>query len=144
MSKMQVLIVEDNEQVRQDLRTLLALAGDVDVVGEANDGQEAIRQVKALQPDTVVMDLEMPVMDGYEATRQIKALSPACRVIALTVHAYETARQKAAQAGVDAFIVKGVSVGTLLQAISAIEYPNKEKKNGKSNDTSWLDKRDAR
>jgi DNA-binding NarL/FixJ family response regulator len=64
------------------------------------------------------MDLEMPVMDGYEATRQIKSQNPACRVIALTIHDYEAARQRAAQAGVDAFIVKGAPVEMLVRAIS--------------------------
>jgi DNA-binding NarL/FixJ family response regulator len=60
----------------------------------------------------------MPVMDGYQATHEIKARYPACRVIALTVHGYEAARQKAIQAGVDVFIVKGAPVETLVQAIS--------------------------
>jgi len=109
--------------VRHDLRTVLPLAGEaaglqIDVVGEAGDGQEAIRQAEALRPDAVVTDLEMPVMDGYQATHEIKARYPSCRVIALTVHGYEAARQKAIQAGVDVFIVKGAPVETLVQAIS--------------------------
>ena len=60
----------------------------------------------------------MPVLDGYEATRQIKALSPSCRVVALTVHGDEAARQKAMQAGADLFLVKGVSVKALVGAVS--------------------------
>jgi DNA-binding NarL/FixJ family response regulator len=114
-----VLIVDDSPQVRQELRTLLTLAGDIEIVGEATDGLEAIRLAEALQPEVVLMDLEMPVLDGYEAARQIKSRWPACRVVALTVHGYEAARQKASQAGVDVFLVKGVSVETLVQAISA-------------------------
>jgi DNA-binding NarL/FixJ family response regulator len=114
-----VLIVDDSPQVRQELRTLLTLAGDIEIVGEAADGLEAIRLAEALQPEVVLMDLEMPVLDGYEAARQIKSRWPACRVVALTVHGYEAARQKASQAGVDVFLVKGVSVETLVQAISA-------------------------
>jgi DNA-binding NarL/FixJ family response regulator len=117
-SKWRVLIVDDSPQVRQELRTLLPLAGDIEIVGEAADGQEAIRRAQALQPDVVLMDLEMPVLDGYEATRQIKAGSPSCRVVALTAHGYEAARQKASQSGVDVFLVKGGSVETLVQAIS--------------------------
>jgi DNA-binding NarL/FixJ family response regulator len=113
-----VLIVDDSPRVRQELRTLLPLAGDIEIVGQAADGQEAIRLAMALQPDVVLMDLEMPVLDGYEATRQIKASSPSCRVVALTVHGYEAAWQKASQSGVDVFLVKGVSVETLVQAIS--------------------------
>ena len=117
-AKRRVLIVDDNPQVRQELRTLLPLAGEIEIVGEAANGQEAIRLVQALQPEVVLMDLEMPILDGYEATRQIKAGSPSCRVVALTVHGYEAARQKASQSGVDVFLVKGVSVETLVQAIS--------------------------
>jgi DNA-binding NarL/FixJ family response regulator len=113
-----ILLVDDSAQVRQELRTLLPLAGNIEIVGEAADGREAIRLAQALQPDVVLMDLEMPVLDGYEATRQIKAGSPSCRVVALTVHGYEAARQKASQSGVDVFLVKGVSVETLVQAIS--------------------------
>jgi DNA-binding NarL/FixJ family response regulator len=113
-----VLIVDDSRQVRQELRTLLPLAGDIEIVGEAADGREAIHLAQALQPEVVLMDLEMPVLDGYEATRQIKAGCPSCRVVAMTVHGYEEARQKAMQAGVDVFLVKGVSVEALIQAIS--------------------------
>ncbi len=113
-----ILLVDDSAQVRQELRTLLPLAADIQIVGEAADGREAIRLAQALQPDVVLMDLEMPVLDGYEATRQIKAGFPACRVVALTVHGYEAARQKASQSGVDVFLLKGVSVETLVQAIS--------------------------
>jgi DNA-binding NarL/FixJ family response regulator len=113
-----VLIVADSPQVRQELRTLLPLADDIEIVGEAADRQQAIHQAQALQPQVVLIDLEMPALDGYEATRQIKACYPDCRVVALTVHGYEAARQKAMQAGVDVFLVKGTSVETLIQAIS--------------------------
>lgn len=113
-----VLIVADSPQVRQELRTLLPLADDIEIVGEAADGRQAIHLAQALQPQVVLIDLEMRVPDGYEATRQIKACYPACRVVALTMHGYEAARQKAMQAGVDVFLIKGTSVETLIQAIS--------------------------
>jgi len=112
-----VLIVDDMPQVCQELRLLLSLTGELEIVGEAANGAEAISQVEALCPDAVVIDLEMPVMDGCEAARQIKAHWPACRVIALTVHDYEAARQRAFQAGVDIFMVKGAPVAALVQAI---------------------------
>jgi DNA-binding NarL/FixJ family response regulator len=112
-----VLIVDDSPQVRQELRTLLPLAGDIEIVGEAADGWEAIRLARALQPEVVLMDLEMPLLDGYEATRQIKADSSSCRVVALTVYGSPASRDQASEAGVDAFLVKGVSVEDLVQAI---------------------------
>ena len=118
-SKRRVLIVDDSPQVRQELRTLLPLASDIEIVGEASDGREAVRLVQTLQPEVVLMDLEMPVLDGYQATRQIKAGFPACRVVALTVYGDPASRIRAAEVGVDVFLVKGVSVESLVQAISA-------------------------
>jgi len=118
MAGRRVLIVDDNAKVRQELRTVLALAADVQIVGEAEDGREALRQIGILQPDVVVMDLEMPVMDGYEASSQIKARYPACRVIALTIHGDEAARRQASQAGVDEFIVKGAPMDSLIHAMT--------------------------
>jgi DNA-binding NarL/FixJ family response regulator len=112
-----VLLVDDAPGVRQDLRTLLTLAGDIEIVGEAADGCQAISLAQSLRPEVVLMDLEMPVLDGYAAARQIKAHSPACRVLALTVHDYTAARQKASQAGVDDFIVKGTPVEALVRSI---------------------------
>ena len=117
MATTRILIVDDIPQVREDLRTLLTLAGDIEVVGVAMNGLDGVRQVDVIRPEVVLMDLEMPVLDGYEATRQIKTLDPACRIIALTVHDDEEARHKAIQAGVDDFIVKGAPLENLLQTI---------------------------
>jgi two-component system response regulator DesR len=114
---MRVLIVDDNAQVRQDLRTLLSLSGDIEIVAEAANGLEAIDQVDRLKPDVVLLDLEMPVLDGYAAASQIKARFPSCRIIALTVHGYYEAQQKAQKAGVESFIVKGTPLDVLIEAI---------------------------
>jgi DNA-binding NarL/FixJ family response regulator len=117
MALKRILIVDDVLQVREELRTVLQLEGNIEVAGEAVNGLEAISQTQALQPDVVLMDLEMPVLDGYEAAQQIKALFPGCRVIALTLHSYPAARKKAYQAGVDYFVEKGAPIETLVQAI---------------------------
>jgi DNA-binding NarL/FixJ family response regulator len=117
MTPQRLLIVDDVPQIRKDLRVLLSLASEVEVVGEAANGLEAIRLAEVLQPHVILMDLEMPVLDGFEATKKIKQIRPQCRVIALTVHAYEAAREKAARAGFDAFIVKGVPVETIIHLI---------------------------
>jgi DNA-binding NarL/FixJ family response regulator len=114
-----VLIVDDSPQVRRELRTLLPLAADIEIVGEAADGLEAVRLAEALQPHVILLDLEMPVLDGYQAARQIKALCPSCWVVALTVYGDSESRSRAFQAGVDAFLVKGAVVESLVQAISA-------------------------
>jgi DNA-binding NarL/FixJ family response regulator len=118
MTAIRVLIVDDVASVRHDLRTALTLSGGLEIAGEAANGLEALHLAEILLPDVVLMDLEMPVMDGFEATRQIKTHFPSCRVIALTVHDYESARAGARTAGVDAFLVKGVPVDMIVQTIS--------------------------
>jgi DNA-binding NarL/FixJ family response regulator len=117
MADIRVLIVDDMERVRQDLRTFLTVSGHIEIVGEASNGLEALGLVETLCPQVVLMDLEMPIMDGYEATRQIKALKPSCRVITLTIHAGESERRRALQAGADDFIPKGAPLEMLLQTI---------------------------
>jgi NarL family two-component system response regulator LiaR len=122
MRPIRVLIVDDMPQVRQGLRTLLPLAGQaaglqLELVGEAGNGNEAITQAIALGPDVVLMDLEMPEMDGYAATQAIKAVRPSTRVIALTVHGDAAARHQAQEAGVDEFLEKGSPLPVLMQAI---------------------------
>jgi DNA-binding NarL/FixJ family response regulator len=111
--------VDDVEQVRSDLRTALTLTGNIEIIGEAANGMEAVRLAESLKPDVILMDLEMPLMDGYEATRKIKSLYPSCRVTALTVHDYESARVRANESGVDAFLVKGAPVESIVQTISS-------------------------
>lgn len=121
MAPLRLLIVDDVNQVRQDLRLLLDLSGNVEVVGEAANGLEAIRKAEALEPEVILMDLEMPVLNGYEAAKQIKQRQPACRIIALTVHDYALARQKAHQARIDAFFIKGEPMDDLIKIISREE-----------------------
>ena len=118
MTAVRVLLVDDVEEARRDLCTALTLSGNIEIGGEAANGLEAFCLTESLQPDVVIMDLGMPIMDGYEATRRIKSNFPACRVVALTVHDYESARTKAILAGVDAFLVKGASVESIVQTIS--------------------------
>jgi len=118
MTAIRLLIVDDMDEVRRDLRTVLALAGDIEIVGEAANGLEGIRLSESLNPDVILMDLEMPIMNGYEATRQIKSHQPSCRVIALTVHGYESARLQAFKDGADDFVLKGTPVKELVQSIN--------------------------
>jgi DNA-binding NarL/FixJ family response regulator len=117
MAKIRLLLVDDVPQVRQDLRTALLLTGSVDIVGEAEDGLTAIALEQALTPDVVLMDLEMPALDGFDAARAIKSRRPSCRIVALSVHAADSDRLRAAQAGIDAFVVKGASFRDLLSAL---------------------------
>jgi len=117
-----VLIVDDLPQVRQGLATLLSLAAKnispkIKVIGEAQNGSEAIEQARLLHPDVILMDLKMPVLDGYTATQCIKSTHPSIFIVVLTIHADPSTRQKAAQAGADAFVEKGAPLEELIQAI---------------------------
>ena len=115
--KTRVLVVDDAAGVRRDLRLLLELTGDLEVVGEAGDGQQALETAVGLLPDVVILDLAMPGLDGYQTAVLIRSQLGPCRLVALTVNAAEAARQRAQAAGFDAYVVKGAAFSELLQAI---------------------------
>ena len=110
-----VLIADDRPRSRSGLRAVLAVRPEIEIVGEAADGQEALRLVEEHRPDVVLMDAKMPVMDGVEGTRLIKERWPEIRVVVLTIHA--TYEADALAAGADAFLIKGCAAEELLGAI---------------------------
>lgn len=114
-TRIRVLIADDNRQVRSCLRTLLCADGDIEVIGEAADGVLAAHMAQRLQPDVVLMDIEMPRMGGTEATRCIRTALPATRVVALGV--YETARAEAADAGCACFVLKDSGSACIAEAV---------------------------
>jgi DNA-binding NarL/FixJ family response regulator len=120
MSKIRLLIVDDLDHVRQGMRTLLSLSDDIEIIGEAINGFEAIGMVAVLKPDVALMDLEMPKMDGIEASKWIKQISPATRIMTITIHDTDTFRAHAEAAGVDAFFVKATPSEVLIEKIREI------------------------
>jgi DNA-binding NarL/FixJ family response regulator len=119
VTKIRVLIVDDQPPVRKGLQSLLGFSPQVQVVGEAVDGSEAVRLVAECHPDVVLMDLQMPVMDGLEATRRIKGQWPDIRIVALTM--YGKYRAQALDCGADVFLLKGCAPQALQDAILARE-----------------------
>ncbi len=112
-----LLLVDDDPIIRQGLRMRLALEKDFQVMGEANDGQEAIELVEKVRPNVVVMDVVMLGMDGITATRAIRAQHPETAVVVLSLHADEQTRCRAQAAGAVGFITKGETEGELIHAI---------------------------
>jgi DNA-binding NarL/FixJ family response regulator len=113
------LIVDDRPRSRRGLRALLATSPEIQVIGEATNGQEAIVMVDKFRPDVVLMDVRMPVMDGLEATRRIKSKCPSVQVIVLTL--YNAYRNNALAAGAAAFLVKGGPSEELLETIRLVD-----------------------
>jgi DNA-binding NarL/FixJ family response regulator len=120
MGKIKILIVDDQESVRQSLRTILQLVDDLEVVGEAQDGTEAVEQTKRLGPDVVLMDMKMAPSDGLSAAKGIREHSESVGVVMITMHDSDLARERALEAGVDAFVAKGIAMDDLVEKIRQV------------------------
>jgi DNA-binding NarL/FixJ family response regulator len=125
-----VLIVDDADELRRDLRTVLELAPDLVILGEADNGLDAVSMAEALRPDIVLMDLRMPGIDGFEATKQIKSRGLARGVIMLTIYSHEEYRLRANSVGVDLFLEKGIGIEALLTAFRQVGQPILASKTG--------------
>lgn len=120
MGKIKVLIVDDQESVRQSLRTILQLVDDLEVVGEAENGTEAVEQTKRLGPDVVLMDMKMAPSDGLSAAKGIREHSKSVGVVMITMHDSDIARERAMEAGVDTFVEKGIAMEDLVEKIRQV------------------------
>ncbi len=117
MSTVRVLLVDDQPLFREALGVLLGARDGVEVVGEAGDGADALRQVRALSPDVVLMDLRMPVLDGIAATRRLREEHPGVRVLALTTFDGDEEVFAALRAGAVGYLLKDTSGDRLAEAV---------------------------
>jgi|SRR5271157_1207489 len=113
----QILIVSEHASVRADLRTIFQLAEEVTVTGEAVSLGDAISQAQTLQPDLVLVDLEMSGQQGFDAIAQLKALQLGLALVAFTAHDYPAARERSARCGANAVIIKGAGLEDMLEMI---------------------------
>jgi DNA-binding NarL/FixJ family response regulator len=114
-----VLLADDHPLVRQGLRAVLDTVADIELAGEASDGREAVRQAVELQPDVVVMDLQLPGLHGIEATRQISSQVPGAAVLVLTMFEDDATVFAAVQAGTLGYLVKGADGADIVAAVHA-------------------------
>jgi NarL family two-component system response regulator LiaR len=112
-----VLLVDDHAVVREGLRTFLQLQDGIEIVGEAADGEEAVREAERLRPDVILMDLVMPKLDGVGAMRQLRRRLPGSRVIVLTSFAQDDRLLPAIQAGAAGYLLKNVEPAELARAV---------------------------
>lgn len=118
--QIRVVLVDDHAIVRTGLKAVLARAPDINVVGEAADGEEALAVVERLDPDVVVMDVSMPKLDGTEATRALTARGPRPRVLVLTMHIEEEYLIPLLEAGAAGYLVKSIADRELVDAVRAV------------------------
>ena len=120
MPNLRVLIADDHEAVRKGVASILETRADIEICGEASNGEEAVRKAQELNPDLIIMDFTMPVMDGLEASRRILKAAPQTPILMFSMHKMETLTEAAKQAGARGFITKGESAENLLRAVDNV------------------------
>ena len=115
-----VLVADDQELIREGLSLILAAQPDIEVVGVACDGVEAITMTRALEPDVVLMDVRMPNLDGIAASHRILRDDPGCRILVLTTFGSDDAAISALRAGASGFLLKDAPRGSLIAAVRAV------------------------
>lgn len=120
MTKLRVFLTDDHSVLRQGLKLLVNAQPDMEVIGEASDGEEAVRMIPPLKPDVVIMDVSMPRLNGYQATEQLKKVLPRLKVLALTRHSAGSYLQQLLRAGVDGYVLKQSEATEFVRAIRAI------------------------
>lgn len=117
---MRVLIVDDHEVVRRGVRSILESHDELEISGEAANGQEAVEKSRQLHPELIVMDITMPVMNGLDAARNILKSSPKTLILILSMHISKELIQEAQKIGAKGFVIKGEAGESLIKAVDAV------------------------
>jgi len=120
MPNLKLMLVDDHSVVREGIKRLIASQPDLEIVGEAEDGVQAVEQAKVLQPDLVLMDVSMPRLNGIEATQLLKTTAPRLHILVLTVHEDHGYVREFLKAGASGYLLKRASTEELLRAIRAV------------------------
>jgi DNA-binding NarL/FixJ family response regulator len=120
MKKMRVLVVDDHETVRRGVSSILEARKDIEICGEASNGQEGVEKTSELNPDLIVLDVTMPVLDGFSAARQIRTILPEVPILILSMHDGTSIVREAQQAGVQGFVTKSQAGSVLLKAVDTV------------------------
>ena len=120
MNRIRVLIADDHPLVRQALRQMLNIQADIEVVGEAEDGVDALEKVRRLRPEVLLLDIAMPRMNGLEVLPLVREVAPQMRVVMLTMYEKEAFAHQALQAGASGYVLKGAPSGDVLAAVRRV------------------------
>ena len=115
-----VMLVDDHGLVRSGIKRILSDVGDIDVVAEADSGEQAVRQAREIKPDVILMDLSMPGIGGLEATRKITRSMPEAKIIAVTIHEDDPFPARLLEAGAVGYLTKGCDVREIINAIKSV------------------------
>lgn len=120
MKRIRILLADDHAVVRQGFKMILSAQSDMEIVGEAGNGREAVELAESLKPDIVVMDVAMPELNGIEATRRLAASTPHCRVVALSMHKDNVYVREILRAGARGYLLKDSVAADVVSAIRAV------------------------
>jgi DNA-binding NarL/FixJ family response regulator len=120
MPKITIVLADDHPMLREGLAAVIANEPDMELIGQASNGREAVEQYHSLQPDIMLVDLQMPELDGIQAVQQIRQVHPSARIIVLTTYAGDVLAHRALAAGARAYVLKGSLRKDLIDTIRAV------------------------